>query len=585
MKHQITRRALPLLLSFCMMFSLFGCGAPKQEEKDTPDISFQEFADELYRSEVAVDTLTLHYSLAHPENYNIVMDEITFGSYSQKEITEGISEVEAYREALLAYDYDSLTKDEQVLYDCILFTIDTNLALSGYEYYAEPLGPTTGLQAQLPILLAEYHFYSKEDIETYLELLTHTKEYFEDIAQYEREKSAAGNFMSDAVADEIISQCKNYIQNPEENLLIEHFNNTLENFDGLSKDEITLYEEQNRDAVLNYVIPAYELLIDTLTELKGTTVYEGGVCSLPDGAAYFEALARYETGSSMTVKQMQKRLMTAVQTALVSMSAAQLADPTLYDRYSAMVFPATDPAEGLEYLKNAIRADFPALEDVDYSVKYVHESLQDYLSPAMYLVPPFDDRNNNNIYINQNPDYSSDSIFTTLAHEGYPGHLYQNVYYLSTDPQPLRQLLRTSGYTEGWGTYAELYGYVLAGFDETLAAFCQNNMTAILSLYGLTEIGIHYSGWNEQTTISFWADYGIDAATASEIYQTILAEPCSYLPYCVGYLEFMDLKAQAQETLGDDFSALDFHTFLLNLGPAPFATIKTQMEQWIKQQK
>ncbi len=584
MRHKTTKRLVPFLLSLCT-FLLSACSLSAPEEEASPDSSFQEFVDELYRNEVAADTLTLHYSLAHPENYGIQTNEISFGNYSQQAVTESIAEIEESRERLLTYDYDKLTEKEQVLYDCILFTIDSNLALSKYEYYAEPLGPTTGLQAQLPLLLAEYHFYSKEDIETYLKLLTHTKEYFEDIAQYEREKSAAGNFMEESVAEEIIAQCKDYIQNPEENLLIEHFNNTVENFGGLSRDEVILYEEQNRDAVLNYVIPAYETLIDTLTQLKGTAVYKGGVSSLPEGAGYFEALARYETGSSMTVKQMQKRLKTAVQTALVSMSAAQFSDPGLYDRYEKVKYPATDPAKALEYLKNAIQTDFPVLDDVDYSVKYVHKSLQEYLSPAMYLVPPFDDRNNNNIYINQNPDYDTGSLFTTLAHEGYPGHLYQNVYYLGTDPQPLQQLLRTSGYTEGWGTYAELYGYTLAGFDEELAKFCQNNMTAILSLYGLTEIGIHSSGWDEKATISFWNDYGIDASTATEIYETVLAEPCSYLPYCIGYLEYMDLKALAQETLGDSFAPLDFHTFLLDLGPAPFATIRTHLETWLAGQK
>lgn len=584
MKHKTIKRLIPLLLSLCMIFPT-ACASPGQEKESPPDSAFQDFVDELYRNEVAADTLTLHYCLAHPENYGIKSDEVTFGSYSQKAVTEGIAEIEKSRKVLLSYDYDKLTEKEQILYDCILFTIDSNLALSKYEYYAEPLGPTTGLQAQLPLLLAEYHFYSKEDIETYLKLLTHTKEYFDDIAQYEREKSAAGNFMAESVAEEIIAQCKDYIKNPEENLLIEHFNNTVEHFDGLSRDEIILYEEQNRDAVLNYVIPAYETLIDTLTELKSTAAYEGGVCSLPDGTDYFEALTRYETGSSMTVKQMQKRLKTAVQTALVSMSAAQFTNPQLYDRYEKMKYPATDPAEGLEYLKNAIQTDFPALDDVDYSVKYVHESLQEYLSPAMYLVPPFDDRNNNNIYINQNPDYDTSNLFTTLAHEGYPGHLYQNVYYLSTEPQPLQQLLRTSGYTEGWGTYAELYAYTLAGFDEELAEFCRNNMTAILSLYGLTEIGIHYSGWDTKATIAFWSDYGIDAPTATEIYEAVLAEPCSYLPYCIGYLEYMDLKTLAQETLGDSFVPLDFHTFLLDLGPAPFATVKTHLERWLAGQK
>ncbi|MDE7299362.1 MAG: DUF885 domain-containing protein [Lachnospiraceae bacterium] len=577
----IRKRAAALLLAVSMAAALCSCSsAPGQEEVSGQ--TFTEFIDELWRDNITGDTLSLHYSLAHPENYNISVEEVTLGRYSQEESTASVEENEACIRQLKSYDYDALNEEEQLIYDCTLAALEANSRLIAFPYYAEPLGPVTGLQAELPILLAEYHFYSRADIDTYLELLKCLPDYFSDIAAYEREKSAAGLFMSDGTADEIIDQCKKFIAHPEENLLIEHFNSVIASFDGLTTDEITLYQEQNREAVLTHVIPAYELLIETLTGLKGTSVNEKGLSGFPDGAAYFEALAQYETGSSMTVRQMKKRLASAVKTALVSMSAAQMANPDIYNQYLNATYPTSDPTEGLELLKEAIRQDFPALADVDYSVKYVHKSLQDYLSPAMYLIPPFDDRTNNNIYINQNPDYSSDGIFTTLAHEGYPGHLYQNVYYLSTSPAPIRHLLRTRGYTEGWGTYAELYGYELAGFNDELAAFLQNNMTAILCLYGLSEIGVHSEGWGLSETVSFWADYGIDEDTASNIYQDLVAEPGVYLPYCIGYLEFIDLRKKAQKTLGDSFSYLEFHTFLLKIGPAPFDIIEKHMDQWLE---
>lgn len=589
MKWQ-SKKFTSLLLIFTMLaaLTLTGCnGIKKGQQGDTgqPEQSFQEFVDELYRDEVGCDTLSLHYTLVHPENYGITLDEVTMGTYSQAENTASIEEVENCITTLKSYSYDSLSEAEQLIYDCLLFTLEANRKLAAYEYYAEPLGPTTGLQAQLPILLAEYHFYTKEDIDTYIKLLPCTLDYFKDIAQYEREKSAAGCFMTDEVADEIIAQCQNFIEHPEQNLLIEYFNNTVESFDGLSKDDITLYEEANRDAVLNYVIPAYQLLIQTLTDLKGTAVNQKGVCGLADGQEYFETLIQYETGSSKSIREMQKLLNSTVKSALISMSAAQMQDPSIYTRYENAKFPTSDPVEGLKYLKDAIQADFPALDDVDYSVKYIHESLQEYLSPAMYLVPPFDDRNNNNIYINQNPEYSMDGIFTTLAHEGYPGHLYQNVYYLGTEPSPIRQLLRTTGYTEGWGTYAEFYGYKLAGYDPKLSEFLLNNHCAILCLYGLSEIGIHWSGWDLDETIAFWADYGIDKDTASEIYLDLISEPGVYLPYIIGYLEFTALRDKASEALGDHFSIREFHTFLLDIGPAPFAVIDSRLEQWISTQK
>lgn len=583
---RLKKQLLSCLLVFGLTISLPGCAGKneeKQQESTTAE-TFEQFIDRIYREEVSCDTLTLHYCLTNPEAYDIVMDEITMGSLSQQEITEAAPELEALITQLNSYDYETLSEEEQLIYDCLQFILEKTAALNAYEYYSEPLGPTTGLQAQLPILLAEYAFYNKEDIATYLELLNCTLDYFEDVAQYEREKSAAGLFMKDDVVDEIISQCENFIANPEENLLIEHFNNVVENFDGLSTDEIILYKEQNREAVMNSVIPAYELLIETLTELKGTAKNELGICGFEDGKTYFELLVQSSTGSSMSIKQIKKALERTVNAAMLRLSAAQLTDPTIYDRYLAVTYPEGEPADNLEYLKLAIAEDFPALESVDYTVQYLHESLQEYLSPAMYLVPPFDDCNNNRIFINPNPEYADSSLFTTLAHEGYPGHLYQNVYFLSTDPHPLRHILRTSGYTEGWGTYAELYGYELAGLDDALASFLQDNQAAILCLYGLSEIGIHAEGWDEADTIEFWAGYGIPSDIAAEIYLSLVAEPASYLPYCLGYVEFMNLRDEAEDTLDEEFSILEFHTFLLDIGPAPFEVIEDRMEDWMEGQ-
>ncbi len=581
------KRLLAGILTLALTLGLGGCAdKPTNQESHTETTAetFEQFIDRIYRDEVSCDTLTLHYCLTNPESYGITMNEVTLGSFSQKEVINAQPELAAVIEQLQSYNYDTLSEEQQLIYDCLEFALDKTYALNAYEYYSEPLGPTTGLQAQMPILLAEYSFYTKKDIDTYLKLLDCTLEYFQAVAQYEREKSAAGMFMTDAVADEIIAQCKNFIANPEHNLLIEHFDNVIDKFDGLSTDEIILYKEHNREAVLNSIIPAYELLISTLTELKGTATNFEGLSGFENGKEYFELLVQSVTGSDMSLKEIQRELERSVNNAMIRMSAAQLADPNIFDKYTSVVYPEGEPTENLEYLKKNIAKDFPALKTVDYTVQYLHESLQEYLSPAMYLVPPFDDNNNNRIFINPNPEYAENSLFTTLAHEGYPGHLYQNVYFLSTEPHPLRHLLRTSGYTEGWGTYAELYSYDLANLDSLLASFLRDNQTAILGLYGLSEIGIHSSGWDEADTVEFWARYGIPAETASEIYLDLVAEPASYLPYCLGYLEFMNLRTDAENALKDNFSLQAFHTFLLDIGPAPFSVIEDHMADWMKTQ-
>ena len=83
----------------------------------------------------------------------------------------------------------------------------------------------------------------------------------------------------------------------------------------------------------------------------------------------------------------------------------------------------------LEDLIKKIEEDFPELLETSYTIKYVHSSMEEHMSPAFYLVSPIDDFENNVIYINASQ--ISKDIYTTMAHEGYPGHLYQNVYMMS----------------------------------------------------------------------------------------------------------------------------------------------------------
>ena len=74
---------------------------------------------------------------------------------------------------------------------------------------------------------------------------------------------------------------------------------------------------------------------------------------------------------------------------------------------------------------------------------------------------------------------------------------------------------------------------------------------------------------------------GIDRETVEEIYLSMASEPCVHLPYAIGCLEFLELRESAEDELGDKFSLKEFHTFLMNLGPAQFDIIEEHMEQWI----
>lgn len=545
---------------------------------------FDAYMDEIFLSELPLNTVNLHYTLAYPENYGITDYDVCLGSYSLEEMEESYQEIEETRERMLEFDREKLTEEQKITYDIVMDHIDTELSAKDLILYSEILGPTTGYQAQLPVILAEYTFRTERDIEDYLELLTQMDELFAEIIVFEQKKSEAGLFMSDAVADEIIDQCEEFIADPEHNYMIDVFNDKIETFEGITEEEREEYRRRNTEAITTDVMDAFGILIDGLTELKGTGTNELGLCYYDDGKEYYEYLVRTDTGSAMSVDEIKEQTDAYIDRCLMNMLDSMYTYPELEDEIYDYEFPVTEPEEILIDLQEKIKADFPELPDVNYTIKKVHPSMEEHESPAFYLTTPIDDSENHVIYINDKylGEDSNMDLYTTLAHEGYPGHLYQDVYTNSCGLAPVRSLFSYSGYAEGWATYVENYAYGLSGLDKELAKFLAWNNAATLGLYAYADMGIHYDGWGREELATYLSDYGYDEEIANEIFDIIVEEPAVYLRYFVGYLEIIGLRNSMSKKMGDDFTLKDFHQFLMEIGPAPFDIIEAHMDTWIK---
>lgn len=578
----INKIKLLLLLGVLSFTMILSGGCKRLTSSQDQQSQFDEFIYDLFVEDVQSDTISLNYTLSRPEDYGIKRTKATLGEFSASTMKDAVGYTKERLKDLQSFDFNKLTPDQQLTYDILKYYMEQELELGNYIYYTESLGPTTGLQAQLPILLAEYNFYDKDDIDSYLELLPCVYDYFEDIAEFEREKSKQGLFMTDAVADRIIEQAEAFISVPEDNLLIEYFDEKVDSFNDLSQKELDNYKKQNLQGVQEYIIPSYELLIDVLQELKGTGVNNGGLYHFPDGKAYYEALAKFKTGSDKSMTELIDLLDTSIADGILAITKLAVAEQSLIEKFDGFSgFPLTDPEDILGDLKQAILVDFPEPVDVNCDIKYVHESLSDYLSPAMYLVPAIDNYTNNNIYINGNDSDTLSTIYTTVAHEGYPGHLYQNVYFKSQNPAPIRNILDFIGYAEGWATYVEYYSYELSGIDKDLASLFRINNELILMMYARADIGIHYEGWDKSYAVTYINGFAGDEDISTEIYETLLEEPAVYLPYAVGYLEILELRDIAEKAQGENFNPKDFHKFLLDIGPAQFSIIEDNIMLWL----
>lgn len=566
----------------------------KQQELFRPEVDdsrsveqvqadFASFTQKIFESEVTSDSLTFHYTLADPEKAGIECGEPSLGSYSLSDFRDDLLVSENWLASLRSYPYDKLSEEQQLIYDILSVILETNLESTQFLEYSECLSPVSGIQAQLPILLAEYEFYKPEDVETYIQILQLIPEYFSQIIAFQEKKSQDGLFMSDSTADAVISQCQEFVADPEECYLIHIFAGKLKDVPDMSEQEKADYKKQNKTAVTKAVIPAYRQLIDCLTQLKGTGNNRGGLCKLDQGREYYEYLMKSKTGSARGMKEVNRMLDTTLRREQKTISRVMKESPDAYYDAEKPEYPGEDPLEMLEDLQKQIAADFTTLPDgIHCKMKYVDESLEDSCSPAFYLTSPIDRYQENVIYLNQSEEYDLSQAFTTVAHESYPGHLYQNAYFQSTEPSPVRSIVNVGGYIEGWGTYAELYSYDLAGLKPDTAKLLKANTLATLCLYAKADIEVNYFGWNLKKLADYLDAFGFSASQSQIIYDTVIADPVSYMQYTLGYLEIVHLKEKAQKKLGNRFSVKEFHDFLLGIGPAPFLVIEDRMQGWIK---
>ncbi len=545
----------------------------KTVSKEQVQEEFEHYTNTFFIEEIRENTLNLHYTLAYPENYGIDDYPITFGEFSSESFEASFDELETYKDELKTFEYIALTKEQQLTYDILLDYMDTELEARDLFLYTEILGPSLGYQSQLPILLAEYTFRRETDIKDYLNLLEQLDDFYEEIIEFQKDKSAAGLFMSDYLADEIILQCETFIGNSESNYLIELFDERIDQFPSLSTQSKESYKKVNKNIVETDVVNAYKILINGLKALKGTGRNEGGLSNYEYGKDYYEYLVKTSTGSSKSIPSLQKLTDDFIMKNINDMYSILVINPDLYTELDSYAFHLTDPDEILTDLSTKMSKDFPPLLDTNYTVKYVHESLEKNLSPAFYLTPPIDDMSENVIYINGK--YSSYEIYTTLAHEGYPGHLYQTLYTTSKDLSLIRNLLSYSGYVEGWATYVEYYSYDLSGLNPNLSQLLKFNSAASLGLYAYIDMSVNYDGWGLNEVANYLHDYGIeDEEIIKEIFYAMVEAPANYLCYFIGYLEILELKEMAEDSLGKNFSLIEFHDSLLSIGPAPFYVIK-----------
>ena len=567
---------------------LFGCGQASTQTS-LKQKKFDRFLNSCFREYAAENTVTLHFKLSNPSAYGIKTPvSPTYGDLSSDALKKNCSRSKELLQKLYTFPTSSLTKKQKLTWQIFQDYLNESIMNEKYILYSSPLG-TNGLQSEIPVTLSEYRLDNEKDIKDYLSLVNQVPELFTQILDFEQERRNAGLISPSFVISDTIDQIDQFLNASEENNpLIQSFEDRLTEVESLSKDQKASYIANNRLLVTDKVLPAYKSLKTSLqaytNDSKNTSSKER-LCEYKNGQDYYKFLLMSNVGTDFSPEDCITILEAQLKNTVKDISSLTAKNKDLYTEYLSATPALSAPKEIMKTLKNDSLIDFPEIKNISCQLKNVPDALSGTSACAFYLVPPIDSTKDNIIYINKSR-VDSNELFSTLAHEGYPGHLYQTNYFLTTNPSPLRTFLHCAGYDEGWGTYAQLYSYNFIEFknvDEQttkqLRQLYRDNDLLSLSLSSLCDLYVNYKNYDENALANYLQTYGIDKDSAQNLYRYVIENPTTYLSYSIGCYELDQLKQTMSDSLGKAFKISDFHEAVLNVGSCNFSILRQEIEK------
>lgn len=567
---------------------LFGCGQASTQTS-LKQKKFDRFLNSCFREYAAENTVTLHFKLSNPSAYGIKAPvSPTYGDLSSDALKKNCSRSKELLQKLYTFPTSSLTKKQKLTWQIFQDYLNESIMNEKYILYSSPLG-TNGLQSEIPVTLSEYRLDNEKDIKDYLSLVNQVPELFTQILDFEQERRNAGLISPSFVISDTIDQIDQFLNASEENNpLIQSFEERLAEVESLSKDQKASYIANNRLLVTDKVLPAYKSLktsLQTYTNDSKNTSSKERLCEYKNGQDYYKFLLMSNVGTDFSPEDCITILESQLKNTVKDISSLTTKNKDLYTEYLSATPALSAPKEIMNTLKNDSLVEFPEIKNISCQLKNVPDALSGTSACAFYLVPPIDSTKDNIIYINKSR-VDSNELFSTLAHEGYPGHLYQTNYFLTTNPSPLRTFLHCAGYDEGWGTYAQLYSYNFIEFknvDEQttkqLRQLYRDNDLLSLSLSSLCDLYVNYKNYDENALANYLQTYGIDKDSAQNLYRYVIENPTTYLSYSIGCYELDQLKQTMSDSLGKAFKVSDFHEAVLNVGSCNFSILRQEIEK------
>ncbi len=497
-------------------------------------------------------------------------------------------------------DRGQLPREEQVNYDLFKLRYEDRIKRSAFSPHLIPISQRGGIQT-LNESASRLRLKDAQDFDDWLSRLEKLDELMDQTIALMDEGVATGMLPPKATMQRVPAQiAQQLVDKPEDSLFYDVFRNMPQ---GIPASDATRIQSRAREVIASTVIPAYRRLNTYFNNVYYPACRTSfGVSDLPNGKRYYEYLVKRFTTTDMTPDEVHQIGLNEVKRIRSDMEAA-ISESGFKGDFDAFVhFLRTDPQfyydtpealfEG--YLAMSKRLDpmlvdlFGKLPRIPYGLKKIPDVSAPDTTTAYYSRPAADGSRAGYYYVNlYKPETRPKWEMAVLSvHESVPGHHLQIA--LQQELEQLPNFRRYSGFTvfvEGWGLYSERLGYDMGLYEDPYDRFGQLTYDMWRAVRLVVDTGMHYKGWSRQRAI----DYFKSNAPKSELdiineIDRYISMPGQALAYKIGQLKILELRAEAEQRLGEKFDIRAFHDVVLGSGAIPLDVLQTNVHNWLEQQ-
>lgn len=581
-----------LFLSSILMFSLLGC---QKEEDSVVQQQFDEFMEQEFVDSLESDYVTMHILTENPESYGVDADEVEVNLGTRldpKTLEASLDEENESYKTFKSFNRNQLTEKQKDEYDAYAFDMKIDEASNDekYLYYAQYFSSMTGLHYNLPTTFSDWILRDEQDVKDLITLVEDVEDYVDGAIEYTKMQADKGLLMTDL--ESVREYCQSIVDAGEDSAILTSMN---ENIDALNLENGAQYKEELKTAFVSSFLTAYQNLVDMAEELEDAgTNNEEGYAKFEDGKEYYELVLKNNVSADLSAKEVKQMMEEAFQDHLLNLQVYASQNPEALNQLVSGNLPSTgftSYEEIMEYSKNHMFDSFPEVGDLNYVIKDINEEIaSDSGVAAYFIIPALDGDDSKQLRVNpKGSDLSSISTYSTVCHEGFPGHMYQTAYmYENVDSNYIKAFSSANAYVEGFAVYAENSALeYLDGIDSTLLNIYRENELASYCLIVAADIGIHYEGWSLEEFTEYLDSYGfsMDEESAEVQYNQLQANPAAFEPYYAGYTQIMNLKEEVQNKLGDSFNEKEFNQALLESGNVCFEVVERHIQNYVQTKK